>query len=164
MIYASRLSLSLLLLRVKATLILACPVLAYGADNAVQRAAEHGSLAAVSALTWLALAGFSLLGWCVSELDKVAELWNTDGRSQYEIWRERLKLLKGVAASLAAGMLVYFLGQGAPGFLLRSIGVPESSGISAQVPEMVLFVFVSGAGYMGVRWFAWVEAKFFQGA
>lgn len=145
---------SLFVLRLKAALVLCTPALAYAAEEVVQHT-RRGSLEEIPAITWLFLAGFSMLGWAVSELDKVAELWNTDGRSRYEIWKQRLALLKGVAASNAAGLLIYIMGSAAPAFFFRAIGVQGSP----EFPEMVLFVFVSGAGYMGVRWFAWVERK-----
>lgn len=153
---------SLPLLYAKATLMLMAPGLAYAAQETVQQVARSGSLEAVTLTTWAFLVAFSLLGWAVSELDKVAELWNTDGRSRYELMKERLKLLKTVAASLAAGMLVYFLGLEAPAIFLRVIGIQDGPN-PIQMPEMVLFVFVAGAGYMGARWFAWLEAKFFVG-
>jgi hypothetical protein len=158
-----RLHVSLLLLRVKAALILATPGLAMAAEQAMLAAARRGGLEAVSVWQWFFLFAFSMLGWAVSELDKVAELWNVEGRSKYELMKERLKLLKTVAASIAAGSCVYLLGQEAPAFFLRAIGVAEAStgGASPAIPEMVLFVFVAGAGYMGARWFAWLEAKFF---
>ena len=151
------------LLYAKAILMLLTPGLAMAAEQTIQQAARRGSIEAVTAWTWAFLFGFSMLGWAVSELDKVAELWNVDGRSKYELMRERLKLLKTIAASIAAGILVYFLGQEAPGFFLRAIGVAQAAdvGPGAVIPEMVLFVFVAGAGYMGARWFAWVEIKFF---
>lgn len=158
MTFASKRPASLALLRVKIALVCGTPILAAAAD-AVQHAAGRGSISAVSAWTWGFLIGFAMLGWAVSELDKVAELWNTDGRSQYEIWKERLKLLKGIAAANAAGILVYFLGSASPWFFLRALGVQTET--PPELPEMVLFVFVSGAGYMGVRWFAWLEVKFF---
>lgn len=165
MISESRRQASLLwALRLKVFLVLSAPMLAWAAEEAVQRAARTGSVEAITLLQWGFIFGFSMLGWAVSELDKVAELWNTDGRTQAELWRERLKLLKGVAAANAAGITLYFLSQGAPGFFLRVIGVGDAiaSGDAAKLPEMVTFVFVAGGGYMGARWFAWLERKFFS--
>lgn len=166
MTFESRLRLSLLLLKIKAGMLSIVPLMAYGADQTVQNVGRAGSIEAVSTLQWAFLFGFSMMGWAVSELDKLAELWNVDGKSPYEVWRERLKLLKGIAAACAAGMLIYFLGQAAPGVFLRMIGIDSANaqGVTTQFPDMVLFVFVSGGGYMGARWFAWLERKFFGGA
>lgn len=157
--------LSLQLLYAKGLLMLLAPGFAWAAEQTIQQVARRGSIEAVTLTTWAFLLAFSMLGWAVSELDKVAELWNTDGRTRYELMRERLTLLKTVAASLAAGMLVYFLGQEAPAIFLRVIGIPEAApgGNPVAIPEMVLFVLVAGAGYMGARWFAWLEARFFAG-
>lgn len=130
------------------------PLLALAADSVIGR---HETLSDIPTITWLFLCGFAMLGWAVSELDHVAELWNIVDRTPYEIWKARLSLMKGVAAANAAGLLVYLLGSAAPAIFFRAVGVTSNT---ADVPEMLLFVFVSGAGYMGVRWFAWIERKF----
>ena len=159
MIAEDKTAISAHLLRAKVALVCFAPALAMAAGAAIQHVSARSSIEAVSTVTWAFLALFILLGWAVSELDKVAELWNVDGHSQYEIWKARLMLLKGFAASNAAGFSVYFLGEAAPGFFFRAIGVQGDP----QLPDMVLFVFVSGASYMGVRFFAWLERKFFGG-
>ena len=166
--YANRQALTLHLLRVKFALVFPItPAMAWAGDSAMQTAVRHGSVEAVTLLQWGFIVGFSMLGWVVSELDQVAELWNLEGRSKYEVWKERLKLLKGLAAANAAGIMVYFLGGAAPSFLLRMLGLDPAiagpGGANAQFPDMVLFVFVAGAGYMGARWFNWLERKFFGG-
>lgn len=148
---------SLLLLRLKVALICCAPWLAYAAE-VVQQHARRGAFDEVPAITWWFIAGFSLLGWTVSEVDKAAELWNTEGLTKYQVWKARLGLFKSVAASCAAGLLVYMLGSAAPKIFLRMIGVDAAG---AEMPEMFLFVFISGAGYMGARWFAWLERKLF---
>lgn len=149
-----------LLFRVKVALICSAPLLAAAADATVQHVARKGSIEAVSAWTWMFLIGFAMLGWCVSELDKLAELWALEGKTPREAWLERFKLIKGVAAANAAGIVAYFLGDLAPGILIRMIGLEAQGEI--HLPEMVLFVFVCGAGYMGPRLFAAMERKFFQ--
>lgn len=146
------------ILRVKVALLISAPLLAWAAGGAAQ-AARRVPFDDVPLITWLFIVGFALLGWAVSEIDKLAELWNVDGHSPYEIWKARFGLIKGFAASCAAGLLVYMLGTAAPKVFLRVIGVDIPN---AEMPEMFLFVFVSGAGYMGVRWFAWFESKVFN--
>lgn len=155
-----------LLARTKALLVCMVPGFAWAGEATVQQVARNGSIEAVTWVQWAFIVGFALMGWTVSELDKVAELWNLDGRTKLELMRERLKLLKSVAASELAGVMTYFLGGAAPGFFLRVIGVDQAQAggqqIAAEFPDMVLFVFVAGAGYMGARWFAWLEARFFR--
>lgn len=150
-----------LILRAKVALAIWSFPLAAIAETAIQGAARTGSVQAISALTWLFILGFSMLGWTVSELDKVAELWHPSDQAAYEKWRERLKLLKGVAASNLAGILVFFMSAGAPDLFLRVVGVQSDKPV--DLPEMVQFVFVSAAGYMGARFFAFLERKFFPG-
>jgi hypothetical protein len=153
--------LSLYILSAKAGIALSSWPLAAFAEDALKAAARTGSVQAISALTWLFILGFSMLGWTVSELDKVAELWHPSDQAAYEKWRERLKLLKGVAASNLAGILVFFMSAGAPDLFLRVVGVQSDKPV--ELPEMVQFVFVSAAGYMGARFFAFLERKFFPG-
>lgn len=161
MISKNRQSVFLFALKLKAALILATPALAWAADATVQHVARTGSIETVTSLQWAFIVGFAMLGWSVSELDKIAELWNLDGKTNYEKAKERLKLLKGVAASNAAGIVLYFLSQSAPSFLLRMIGVAEASpgSVVSAMPEMVAFVFVAAGGYLGARVFTWFERK-----
>lgn len=144
------------LLRVKASIALFTPVLAWAAERS---AAERVVLGEMSGWTWSFVAGFSLLGWAVADLDKMAELWNVEGKRAYELWRDRLKFVKGIAASNAAGIMTFFVGHLAPDWLAAGLGVGSEK---AQLPEMLVFVFVTGAGYMGVRWFDWLERKVFK--
>lgn len=160
MIAKSRLVRIPLLARAKAALLAITPILAHAADNVMAQLALRGSLEDLSALTWFFLAFFSLLGWIVADLDKLAELWDTDGKTMAEKVRERLKLCKGVAGSLVAGMSIYFLGRHAPGVFLGAIGLQGE----VYLPEMVLFVFVTMGGYMGTRFWAWFERKYFGGS
>jgi hypothetical protein len=147
--------LSPLLLRFKVALIASTPIVAWAAAEQISRA----SASSLPAVTWMFMIGFSLIGWAVADLDKVAELWDTEGHSAYELWKVRLTLLKTIAASIAAGILMFFLGKLAPAMLVGMLGL---QGPTPEVPEMLLLIFTAGAGYMGTRWFDWFEARFFK--
>lgn len=147
-----------LLLQAKVAIIGATPFAAYAAEQAI-RATSPSNL---SPLTWFFIFSFAWLGWAVSELDKVAELWNIDGKKPHEIWKARLAFGKGIAASALAGLCMFFIGKQAPGLLLTIMGVKVET--TPEVPEMIVLIFTAGAGYMGVRWFDWLERRFFGGA
>lgn len=144
------------LLQAKVAIIAATPLAAWAAEQTMRSSASE-----LSALTWLFIVGFSFLGWAVSDLDKVAELWNVSGKNAYEIWKLRFTLAKTIAASAAAGVCMFFLGSLAPSIALSLLGVQASG---SQIPEMLLLIFTTGAGYMGARWFDWFEKKFFTKA
>lgn len=140
-------------LRAKFLFVAFSPALAWATE---QRMASE-AIGGISMLTWLAMLGFATLGWIVSDLDKVAELWKPG--EAYERWKERLKLWKGIAASNLAGIFTFFIGKGAPGLILSATGLKVEGGGNPVIPEMLLFLMVAGAGYMGTRWFSWLERK-----
>lgn len=133
------------------------PALAWAAGEQLVQA-QRGSLDSVSGWVALALTFFSVLGWMISDLDKAAELWKPR-ESPYETWKIRLTLWKGIAASCAAGFSVYVIGKFSPDFLLSAFSLKTATGVALELPELVLFMFVSVAGFMGARWFAWFERK-----
>lgn len=141
------------LLQVKMTLIAFTPALAWAVTEQ-----SILDLDGMSLVTWIAVAFFSVVGWAVNDLDKVAELWKP-GENKYEQWKERMKLLKGVIASFAAGIFTFFIGKAAPGPVLAMLGLKHADGTVPQIPEMILFVLVTGGAYMGTRWFAALEKK-----
>lgn len=141
------------MLRVKAALVAASPFAAYAAEQTIHRLSTE----AISPWTWLFIAGFALLGWVVSELDKVAELWNLEGRALHERVKARLVFVKSLAAALLAGVIAFFLGKLAPAWLLGAMGVKADA--PPEIPEMALLLGAAFAGYMGARWFAWLELK-----
>lgn len=146
---AIRLPLSVPLLRAKVALVAAWPALAWGASRL--------DAESISAWGWAFILVFSLLGWIVSDLDKVAELWNVAGKSAYERVRGALVLVKTIAASLLAGVSTFFIGKFFPALFLSMLGVkPETS---PELPEMALLLAAAFAGYMGARWFALLEKK-----
>lgn len=149
------LPLSPAMLRAKLAIAGVSPVLAFAGEQAIQGT----SASSLSLLTWCFVIAFSLLGWVVADLDKVADLWSVEGQPMREAIKARLKLLQTIAASLLAGVCMFFLGKLAPGILIGLLGVKADA---PQVPEMLLLIFTAGAGYMGSRWWDWFEAKFFK--
>lgn len=151
---ARLLPLTVPLLRAKVALVASWPVLAYGASRL--------DAESISAWTWAFILGFSLLGWVVSDLDKVAELWNLEGKSMYERVRARFVLLKTIAAAEFAGVSTFFLGKLFPAAFLSMMSVkPEQA---PELPEMALMLAAAFAGYMGARWFALIERKLLGGS
>lgn len=143
------------LLKAKLALAAAAPALAYAGEQAIQGTAASS----LSLLTWCFVIAFSLLGWVVADLDKVADLWSVDGQPLREAIKARLKLLQTIAASLLAGVCMFFLGKLSPGILVGLMGIKADA---PQVPEMLLLIFTAGAGYMGSRWWDWFEGRFFK--
>lgn len=139
------------LLRIKVGLICCVPFAAYAAEQTMRNLSAEN----LSALTWSFIFGFAMLGWAVADLDKVAELWKSDG-TDYDKWKRRFSLAKGIAASNTAGVLMFFLGKLSPGVALSMLGVDAPS---KEMPEMLLLIFTTGAGYMGTRWFDWLEKR-----
>lgn len=143
--------LSRLAWRVKAGLVAATPPLAYAAEQA--QIALASPVEAISALTWLFIVVFALIGWAVADVDKIAELWNVDGQGKYQLMVTRLKLLKTVLGSLAAGVFTYFIGKISPAFLATVMGLKFESGKPPEIHEFLLLILVAGAGWLGSRWF-----------
>jgi amino acid transporter len=137
-------------------LIAATPALAWAATE--QHALRTTTLDSMSVFVWAAIVFFSLIGWAVNDLDHIAELWK-DGENAYEKWKERMKLSKGVIASFAAGIFTYFICKTAPGPILGMAGLKPIDGHPIEIPEMIIFILVTGGAYMGTRWFAAVERK-----
>jgi hypothetical protein len=142
------------LLRLKVILVACTPFAAWAAAEI-----SRTSVSALPAMTWMFIVLFSMIGWAVADLDKVAELWDTEGHSAHELWKVRLTLLKTIAASIAAGIFMFFIGKLAPGAMVGALGVQAAA---PELPEMLLLIFTAGAGYMGSRWFDWLEAKVFK--
>lgn len=138
------------ILRVKVALVCATPLLALAAQRAMPRASP---LEEISFLTWFFIVLFALIGWAVADVDKVAELWNVDGQGRYHQILARLRLLKTIIGSLAAGVFTYFLGKIAPAFLIGAMGLKFESGQPPELHEFVLLILVAGAGWLGSRWF-----------
>lgn len=139
------------LLQAKAAIVAFTPLLAHAAGEQLALRAES-----LSPTTWFFIVLFSLLGWIVSDLDKVAELWNLEGKTLHERVRARLVLAKTVGAALLAGVCMFFLGKLAPGVLLGMLGV---AGGARELPEMGLLIGTAVAGYMGARFFDWLERR-----
>jgi hypothetical protein len=115
------------------------------------------SLEQLTALTWVFIIGFSSLGWAVAELDKLAELWDTEGKKSVEIWRSRLTIMRDILGSIGAGIFVFFMGKITPGWLVSSLGASVSK--MPEIPEMLLFIGVAVAGYSGSKVFGWIQGK-----
>lgn len=141
------------ILRIKVALIAFAPVAAWAGEQVLRRA---GSAESVTPWTWFFILAFALLGWMVADLDKVAELWNLEGKSPVERVRARLVFVKNVATALLAGVIAFFFGRLFPGLVLGLMGVQTSA---PEIPEMALLLATAFAGYMGARFFAWLELK-----
>lgn len=112
---------------------------------------------------WAFIAAFAIGGWVVADLDKVAELWNLEGKSPFEKVKARFVLVKAIVASLLAGISTYFVGKVVPGFLLTMMGMAPAPGSpTPEIPEMLLFLAVTSAGYMGARWWDMLEKRMFK--
>ena len=133
---------------VKAALIAGTPVLAVAAERV-----HVSPLEEISALTWFFIVLFAAIGWAVADIDKVAELWNVDGQGKYQQMLARLKLVKSIIGSLAAGIFTYFLAKLSPAFIVGAMGLKLSDGREPQLHEFVILILVAGAGWLGSRWF-----------
>jgi hypothetical protein len=129
------------------------PPLAIAAEQTMAAARAASPLEEISLLTWFFIVLFALIGWAVADVDKVAELWNVEGATKYQQMLARLRLLKTILGSLAAGIFTYFLGKVAPGIMFVALGVKFEGGQPPEMHEFLLFIFVSGAGWLGSRWF-----------
>ena len=134
----------------KALLIAGTPVLAVAAQQTI---AVVSPIEEISALTWFFIVLFAAIGWAVADIDKVAELWNVDGQGRYQQMVARLKLVKSVIGSLAAGVFTYFLAKLAPAFVVGAMGLKLLDGRELQLHEFVILIMVAGAGWLGSRWF-----------
>jgi hypothetical protein len=146
---ANRMVCSPLFLRVKVALVAATPPLAMAAEQV--RAVTP--VEQISILTWLFILVFAMIGWAVADVDKLAELWNVEGMRKYDYILARLKLLKTIIGSLAAGVFTYFIGKISPAFLATVMGLKFENGKPPELHEFLLLIMVAGAGYLGSRWF-----------
>jgi len=138
---------------VKTVLLAVTPPLAIAADQTMQLARAASPLEAISLLTWFFIVLFTLIGWAVADVDRIAELWNVGDGTKYQQVLARLKLLKTILGSLAAGVFTYFLGKIAPAFLIGAMGLKFESGQPPELHEFILLMLCSGAGWLGSRWF-----------
>lgn len=137
------------ILRVKACLVAATPLLAAAAQHTMR----VSPLESISLLTWSFIVLFALIGWAAADVDKVAELWNVGDGTKYQQVLARLKLLKTIIGSLAAGIFTYFLGKVAPGPLVSMMGLKFEDARPPEIHEFILLILVAGAGWLGSRWF-----------
>lgn len=110
--------------------------------------------------TWVFICFFSLIGWAVVDLDKLADLRDTEGKKPHEVLRQKLVLLRGVLTSLTAGVTMFFCGKMFPVWFITSLGVTVQK--DPEIPEMALFLLCFAAGMMGTKWFDWIKAKVFK--
>jgi hypothetical protein len=141
----------------KVVLCLLVPVFAAFAAEVESVESKYDSIEHLTALTWVFIIGFSVLGWAVSELDKLAELWDTEGKKSVEIWRYRLTLVRDILGSIGAGIFVFFMGRITPGWMVSALGASVAK--APEIPEMLLFIGVAVAGYSGSKIFNWIQGK-----
>jgi hypothetical protein len=142
---------------VKLVLCLLIPVFAAFAAEVESIETKQDSIQQLTALTWVFIIGFSLLGWAVAELDKLAELWDTEGKKSVEIWRYRLTIARDILGSVGAGIFVFFMGRITPGWMVSALGASVAK--APEIPEMLLFIGVAVAGYSGSKIFNWIQSK-----
>ena len=75
------------------------------------------------------------------------------------MWRERLRIWKGVLASSGAGVGTFFFAELAPGMFLPMLGLKTADGAVPNIPDMIVLLLVAGAGFMGSRWWSNFERK-----
>lgn len=144
-----------LLLRVKLALVALAPALAWAAAQAPAR----GDVDGVSVWQWIGVLLFSLLGWGIADLDKIAEQWNPALGNSYEVWKARLNLYKAILASVGAGIGTFFLTKLAPAMFLPMLNLKTADGATPEIPEMIILLLVAAAGFMGARWWTGFERK-----
>lgn len=113
-------------------------------------------------VAWSMIAGiilFSLLGWAIADLDKLAELWNPVNSAAYERKKISFSIIKGGLASLGAGAATFIIGTYLPALLLPGLGLKTASGTAPEIPEMVLLLLSAGAAFGGSRWWSRWEEK-----
>src|SRR3990167_4458629 len=103
------------LFRLKVLLLALLPLAAWAATATT---APVDPLEQITFWQWARVIMFTLFGWAIQDLDKIAELWNPAFVSAYEKSREALKLWKGVLASLGAGVATFFIAEIAPAMFL----------------------------------------------
>lgn len=134
-------------------------VLAAQAAGSVTQALAQAHPGDIGIVNWAFILLFSNLGWAVGYLDTIAE-WFDDGThdspaSFRRIWAQRLKnVVRPWLAANAAGIVFYFLAEGAPGWF----------GWNTDLPDMIEFVGVFVAAMGGLKTLDWVRGKFFGGA
>jgi hypothetical protein len=135
----------------------ALPIAAWAAGHTVP---SPETIHAIGVGMWFWIVTFSLLGWAMADLDKVAEVWNPaiEGRF-YEKMKECLKLYKGILASVGAGIATFVVTDLAPGPVMTAFGLRMADGSVPRIPAMAALLLVAGAGYMGSRWWARFETK-----
>ena len=144
---------SLRIRSVKIVLLALTPPLAIAAEQTMAVARAASPLESISLLTWFFILLFTLIGWAVADVDRIAELWNTGDGTKYQQVLARLKLLKTILGSLAAGVFTYFLGKIAPAFLIGAMGLKFEAGQPPELHEFILLMLCCGAGWLGSRWF-----------
>lgn len=142
------------LLQLKLFLAFMAPLYAMAAEQTIRRVTSPQDLPIV---TWAFILGAAILGWAVADLDKLAELSNTEGKTKYEIAKQRISFVKSVVASVVAGIGIFFLGKTAPSLLLTVMGIQQTS--TPEIPEMALLMGVAVAGYMGTRFWQRAEER-----
>lgn len=147
---------TLLLAQVKLVLALFVSFAAYAADSVIQTA-QRESLESITMYTWLFLLLFASVGWVIVHLDALVE-WA--GPKSPETWEEhialkkaRLKIVQGYVASVSAGIA----------FFLLIKGVPDWFGMTARLPDMVIFVGTVPAAMGGTATWQWIQNKFMGG-
>lgn len=91
--------------------------------------------------TWCFIFLFANIGWVIAELDKLADIWYLEGKSKRDHALMVLKFGQGFVASNFAGVAAYFAGKSSPDLV----------GFDNPVPEMLLLLAVTVAGYWGTQ-------------
>lgn len=136
---------------VKGAIAASVPALAWAAEQ--RMLAVVSPLEEISAISWVAMVFFSLVGWAVADIDKLAELWNLGDGTPYHRAKERLRLLKTILGSITAGVFTYWLGKISPEFVFRAMNLQLPNGQAPEIHEFLLLIACAGAGWQGARWF-----------
>ena len=99
--------------------------------------------------TWGFILFFALIGWSISELDKLADVLVRDDKTRRDYIVGCLKVAQSAIASVAAGIGVYFAAKISP----------EYFGVSESMPEMLILLAVALAGYGGVGFLNWLATR-----
>jgi hypothetical protein len=144
------------LFRIKLLLLALLPLAAWAATATT---APVDPLEQITFWQWARVIMFTLFGWAIQDLDKIAELRNPAFTSAYEKWREILKLWKGIFASLGAGIATFFIAEIAPAMFLPMLGLKTADGSVPEIPDMFVLLLCAGAGWEGARWWTRFEQK-----
>lgn len=136
---------------VKGAIAASIPALAWAQQKML--AVATSPLEEISAISWAGMIFFSLAGWAVADIDKLAELWNAGDGTAYHRALTRLKLLKTLLGSLLAGVFTYWLGKISPEFIFRAMNLQLPEGRAPEIHEFLLLIACAGAGWQGARWF-----------